>query len=1349
VNNGERVIYEFGGFRLDPALRTLLRDGDPVTVWPKVFDTLVLLLKSHGRILEKEELMHALWPESFVEESNLTQNIFVLRKILGDDRNGHSFIQTVPRRGYKFVAPVREAGLLTSESDLPASYWRGRSPFRGLQIFETEDAWLFFGREQETDDLLAHLRRSPILSVVGNSGSGKSSLLRAGLIPALQQGRFCQDGLANEQWRIAVFRPSAAPFDYLAEVLPSQLAPELSLQEKAEFIHQFRSKLSLGGDGLRDAIAALAGAVSYETGPTRILLLVDQFEELFTLTADRRVRDSYIDSLLAAARLDGPVPVHMVLAVRADFYPECLEHAELSRLMAANQYNVGRMSHEQLRETIEKRLQLASARAEAGLIDSLLEDVGSEPGNLALLEHSLGQLWEKCGGFACTLTNSAYSEMGRLRGALGRHADEIYTGLRDDAQKQLAKMIFLELVHLGDGAQDTRRRVPKADLYSLGNADEIDCLLSHLADNRLISTSGKNQESFVEVSHEALIREWPLLREWLAQNREDLRLERRLLQAAEEWNSLNRDKGALLQGARLAQAEEWLGRHADVPVLLQDFVQSSICMREESRARELADQKAASRRLGWFSAALALMLLAAIAAASFTYRQKVMEKSRAMAAQSGELLQRDHGQALDLAIRSWETARTEEARLAVAKALPETLAILKQDMQGPVLTASYSPNGRLLVTAGSDHHARIWDASGYSLLFELRGHTDKLTYATFSPDSKQVVTASEDHTARVWSTTDGHLLFTLRGHTDKLMRAEFSPDSTRIVTSSYDKTARVWSTRDGRLLLTLLGHTEPVGGVQFSSDGKRILTASWDRTARVWNNADGRLLMTLQNESAVVYAAFSPDNQVIATGPTGGIVKVWSAINGRLLFTLPHDGSISSIEYSRDSQRIVIASLGHSGAEVWSKADGKLLFKLQHDGPVAYAQFSPDGHRIVTAGMDHVARVWNSIDGQLLAILVGHSDGLWDAEFSPDGENIATTSFDGTARIWNFMSGRSTIARGHTSYVKFAVFSPNGAQVLTAGYDKTARIFNAADAHAIATLYGHKDIVNDAEFSPDSLRIVTASDDHTARIWNATNGTPLAILQGHSDSVNCARFSPDGQRILTTSNDNTAAIWSAADGRLLTTLRGHTRGVFSARFSPDGARIVTSSHDNTARIWNTADGRLIATLTRPSGPLFSAAFSPDGQRLVTAGFDHTAQVWNAADGHLLFVFRNHTEGVNFAIFSPDGKEIVTAGQDHTAKLWSAADGRLLITLRGDTDQVRYATFSPDSQYVLTASADKTARIWNRANGHTVAILQGHAYLLSTAQFSPDGKRIVTASMDTTARVWQVLTLDDVCRILGD
>ncbi len=1301
------MVYEFGGFQIDLAQRILVRNGEPIVLTPKVFDLLALLVQGNGRILKKEELMSALWPESFVEEGNLTQNIFVLRKVLGDDRNGHRVIQTVSRQGYKFVASVREAEASTLKSGLLADYWSRNSPFRGLQVFEPEDAWLFFGRDSETQDLVGRLSRSPVLMIVGNSGSGKSSLVRAGLIPALRAGRLCHEGSVVDSWRVAVFRPSASPFDYLAEVLANQLAPELGLEEQAKFIADCRTKFPAGGNALRDAITALAGAMPEQSRLGRILLVADQFEEIFTLTADPQARDRYIDALLAASQMDRAVPVHLVLALRADFYGHCLEHAGLSRCLETNLYNVPRMTREQLRETVEKRLDLAAARAESGLIDSLLEDVGAEPGNLALLEHALGQMWEKCGGSGCTLTNRAYAEIGRLRGALGRHADEVYTGLGDEQQKRLAKKVFLELVHLGEGGnvQDTRRRLPKADLLALGAAEEVELLLERLASSRLISTGREGEQVFVEVSHEALIREWPALREWLTENREELRLERRLQQAAEEWNGLKRDAGALLRGARLAQGEEWLARASSVPPLLRDFLQASMVERDETERKELTAQKRKVARQRWFLSALAALLLVAVGVAWFAYREQAIQKSRAMAAQSGELLSRDRGQALDLAIRSWRVAKTEEARFAVAKAFPEPLLVLKHE--GLVGVTRFSPDGRLILSGSWDHTARVWSADDGRLLVTLRGHTDKVNDVAFSPDGQRIVTASYDHTARVWSSADGRLLAVLQGHSDEIWQARFSPDGQRIVTASSDKTARVWSAVDGRLLAALQGHTYWILRAQFSPDGQRIVTASYDHTARIWNSIDGRLQLTLKgHQDWVVNAVFSPDGQQVVTTSTDRTARIWSAVDGRLLAILQHRGPVSHAEFSPDGKHIVTASYDRT-ARVWNSADGRLLFTLQHDGPVHYTEFSTDGQWIVTAGYDHLARVWSTSNGRLLATLEGHVGEIYHATFSLSGDRILTGSGDGTVRMWNTGTGRSLIIfQGHTGYV------------------------------------------SDAQFSPDNKRIVTASGDHTAQMWSSTDGHVLAILQGHSDQLYSARFSADGQRIVTACMDGTARVWNTADGRLLAALQGHTGWIWKAHFSPDGQRIVTAGEDHTARVWNAVDGRLLATLQGHSGYVWDAQFSPDAQRIVTASSDKTARVWNAADGRLLAILQGHTDWVSRAHFSPDGQRIVTASQDHTARVWNATDGRLLATLQGSTDSVSAVQFSPDGQRIVAAGADRIARVWNVANGRLLATLQGHAGWISNAEFSPDGQRIVTASRDQAARVWQILTLDDINRILA-
>ena len=259
MTNEKVLIYEFGEFRLDLAQRTLMRQGKQITITPKAYELLLFLVRNRDRVPEKDELMKAVWPQSFVEESNLSQNIFVLRRILGDDQNGTSFIQTIPRRGYKFIAPVKEiyASSPGNKAKAATDYWSGNSPFRSLRAFEPEDSWLFFGRESETQDLLMRLSKSPVLAVVGNSGGGKSSLVRAGLVSELYKGRFKHVDFPPASWRTVLFRPSGAPFDYLAEVLPAALAPELSLKEQAEFIVHCREKLPLGGNTLRDAISAL------------------------------------------------------------------------------------------------------------------------------------------------------------------------------------------------------------------------------------------------------------------------------------------------------------------------------------------------------------------------------------------------------------------------------------------------------------------------------------------------------------------------------------------------------------------------------------------------------------------------------------------------------------------------------------------------------------------------------------------------------------------------------------------------------------------------------------------------------------------------------------------------------------------------------------------------------------------------------------------------------------------------------------------------------------------------------------------------------------------------------------
>jgi WD40 repeat protein/DNA-binding winged helix-turn-helix (wHTH) protein len=1374
----QTLVSSFGEFHLDRVKRVLLRRGQAVEVSPKCLDLLAFLVDHRNRLVEKEELLQWLWPESFVDEQNIKQNIYVLRRILGDDQNGNRFIQTIPRRGYKFIAPVVETDAALSENSFAEraltptltptqkEYWTRHSPFRSLQVFEPEDAWLFFGRNSEIEELRERLVRSPVLTVVGNSGCGKSSLIRAGLIPALQNGTGRSPVSSADSWRVVLFRPSSAPFDYLAEVLPNQLAPELSLCEQADFIADCRSKLPGGRDALRNAISVLAHPLTKEMGQTRVLLVADQFEEIFTLTANRETRHRYIEALLAAARCDSAVPVQLVLTLRADFYSQCLEHPALSRCLADNLYNVPRMTQRQLRETIEKRLQISTAQAEPGLIDAVLEDAGDEPGNLALQEHALGQLWERGGGVGSTLTYQAYSEIGRLRGALGRHADAVYESFTDEKQKQLVQQIFLELVHVTEGAgvQDTRRRVRKTELLSLGATQEIEQLLTRLASSRLIATGAEHENVFVEVSHEALIREWPQLRDWLNHNREELLLQRRLLQAAQDWESLDKDAGALLRGARLAQGEEWLARTPGALPLLRDFVGAGIAARDEAERQELAAQKrevlrqkAAAGRLRWFVFALAALLLAAAGAALYTYRIHLMERSRTLAWHAEQMRDHDHGQALDFALRSWRIGRTEEARLAITKTFPQLVAALNHD--DVVEKVAFSPDGQQILTASDDQTARLWSRVDGHLVATLKGHTGKVIVAIFSPDGQRIVTTSLDHTARVWSAADGHLLAILRGHTDAVWTPAFSPDGERILTPSSDHTVKIWNAADGRLLATLHGHTDMVAHAQFSADGRRIVTTSWDHTARLWSGAHYRLVAILRHAAAVGSAEFSPDSRRILTASGDGTARVWDSSEGHLLVTLRHAGVLMA-KFSPDGGRIATGGIDQT-ARVWSATDGQLLATLVgHTGSITHLNFSPDGRLILTNGTDATARLWNSVDGQALATLElaprpaikdrGPRTAMpWDSAFSPDGRLVVAALGDSTARVWNISRvGDNTETFRSPAAVIDARFSPDGLRTVVAGADGTARIWSTIDARLLATLQGHSDFVYEANFSPDGQRVVTASGDKTARIWNSADGRLLATLTGHTDQVYRAQFSPDGQLIVTASGDDTARLWNGVEGRFLTVLRGHNDLVCRAQFSPDGQRVVTASWDHTARVWNSADGRLLVILKGHTDKLRGARFSPDGKRIITFSWDGTARVWNSTDGRPLAILSGHSDRISEARFSPDGQLILTASWDKTAKVWNGNSYAFLRTLTGHVASLMNADFSPDGQRIITSSTDGTARVWNSSDGRLLATLQGHTEMVTDAVFSPNGQRILTASYDRTARLWRVLTLNDIEHILG-
>lgn len=560
-------------------------------------------------------------------------------------------------------------------------------------------------------------------------------------------------------------------------------------------------------------------------------------------------------------------------------------------------------------------------------------------------------------------------------------------------------------------------------------------------------------------------------------------------------------------------------------------------------------------------------------------------------------------------------------------------------------TASFSPDGRLVVTGSQDRTARIWEVGTGRELRRLQGHTEAIKSTEFSPDGRSILTASTDKTVRIWEVATGQELHRLQVHENAVVSAAFSPDGRSVITASYN-TARIWEIATGRELRRLQ-QPEFLTSAAFSSDGRMVVTASWDDTARVWDVATGRVLQRVGAE-ALNSAAISPNGRVVITASDDSTARLWDVATGRELRRLEgHTERVQSARFSRDGRLAVTVS---RGVRIFDVESGRELRHISGEDLILFAAFSPDGHLLVTTGSTGGATLWDVETGRELRRMRGHT---------------ASQSYNG---------------QGFS-----AVLSTDGRLALTVSRNGPVRLWEVASGRELRHLQGRMGWVRDGAFSPDARLVVTASDDSVARLWDVATGRELRQMRGHTASVNSARFSSDGRMVVTASSDRTARIWEVATGREIRRLEGHSTIVELAAFSPDGNLVVTAPDDSMPRIWEVASGREIRRLYGHTTYIRSASFSPDGQFVITASWD-AARIWNAATGREVHQLRGHSD-INTAAFSPDGHLVVTAARDGTARIWDAATGSELTQLPGHTDEVLSAAFSSDGRSVLTTSGD--------------------------------------------------------------
>ncbi|WP_339683086.1 toll/interleukin-1 receptor domain-containing protein [Gimesia maris] len=1227
-------------------------------------------------------------------------------------------------------------------------------PYRGLLSYREEDAPFFFGRETCINQLFETLNQHSFVAVLGSSGSGKSSVVRAGLVPHLRQNG------NGTVWEIITLVPGDRPLRALAEALIPLLTSGISEIDSLTEVNKLAKCFLDGSVKLRDVVER---ALEKQPGTDRLLVIVDQWEELYTLCQNNKMIVSFIDQLLDAS---DNANCSVISTCRGDFSGLMLDYRPLVDRIQESQVLISSMNKEELQQAIEKPAEKVGLVIEPGLVQRILNDLDHEPGNLPLLSFLLEQLWDHRRGKY--LVNEAYDAMQGVEGAITIKAEEVFNSLSPDQQELLPK-IFIQLVSVGNESNDTRRRA------KILTEDHIEqSIIKLMTDKRLFVTSRDSEIQTVEVAHEALISNWKRSQHWIDNIRGFLIWRKRFTPFVEEWKV---NPESLLRGGSLGEAKDWLAIHSqDLDKDEIKFIEASI----ERQVQELNEEQKTRRQLtsrlkiaisgviGTLCLSIGLIVsltmvynekdktnkllvnnkkLLSDTTDLLTKNEKVLLEHYYMRNANDELNAGNYSKAIVWFYRTLTNARKPEYEKWSSKALMQISTwsrVIGQPLknEGIISAVAFSPDGNTVAAASYDSTACLWSVSDRQPIGKPLQHKRSIVAVSFSPDGNTVATASLDKTARLWDATNGLSIAPPLQHEDSVVAVAFSPDGKTVATASSDKTVRLWNTANGKPIAPPLQHQDFVVAVSFSPDGKTVAAACGDETARLWDVVNNKTIgKPLHHDGIVVAVAFSPDGKTVATASNDRTARLWDATNGQPIvnhlqndepIVLRHDGIVNDVAFSPDGKTIATAS-NDKTARLWDVPYGRPIgTPLQHEDSVKVVAFSPDGKSVATASNDKTARLWDAEYGQPMGNPLQHEDSVIAVAYSPDGKTMATASKD-TVRLRNIL--RHPLK--HASFVLAVTFSPDGKTVATAGKDTAARLWDTVNGQQIGNTLRHVNGVSAVAFSPDSKIVATASDDKTVRLWDAANGNQIRIPFQHERSVMAVAFSPDGKIVATASNDATARLWDATSGTQIGTPLEHQGSVVAVAFSPDGKTLATASFDKTARLWDMSNGKQIGKSLQHADYVRAVAFSPDGKTVATASNDATARLWDATNGKQISNPIQHEDSVVAVTFSPDGKIVATASTDTTACLWDATNGAQIGKPLQHQGSVVAVAFSPDGKIVATASNDTTACLWNVANGQSIGKPLQHLDIVRAVAFSPDGKTVVTASNDTTARLWKI------------
>jgi WD40 repeat protein/class 3 adenylate cyclase len=1155
------------------------------------------------------------------------------------------------------------------------------NPYKGLRPFDEADAPDFFGREALTAELVARLselgQQSRFLAVVGPSGSGKSSVVRAGFVPAIRGGAL--PGPAR--FIVAVMLPGGQPMKELAAAL---------------------AQIGTGNGqilgGLIDGERELASVVD-EMLPSReeeLVLVIDQFEEVFTLVEDEAARTRFLE-MLRGGILEPASRLRIVLTLRADFYDRPLLYKGFGDLVAARTQAVTPLSAEELERAISGPAEKAKVALEPGLVAQILADVSDQPGALPLLQYALTELFEQRRG--STMTLDAYRAVGGVSGALVRRAESVY-GELDDEQKQAARLLFLRLTTSVDEAEFARRRVQRSEVTSIqGQSAAMESAIEAFGAARLLSFDRDPLTGIptVEVAHEALLSEWARLREWLDAAREDLRTQHRLAVATRDWFEAERDPSFLASGSRLNQFEACLdGSGLAITPREREFVEASLAERDrrrtEEEARQARERELERRSFKRLRALVAVMAVAAVIAIgvtvfAFTQRGRAQREGRVavareLAAAAVANLEVDPERSVLLSLEAVDQTRSVDGSV-----LPEAEEALHRAVSGSRIVISVPGVGGWV----------DWSSTG--------------VFVTEGPEETGIIDIRDART--------GRSVRKYKGHDVDVNHVAFSDDGSMLATTGDDGVVKVWDPTTGRLISSVSGEGS-AWGPSFTADGS-LLSASW---------------------------------------PDEGKVRIVDPSRGRVVRTIGGlQGGPLSTDLSPNGQRLAIANAFTEDAFVFDVGSGKQMLDLRgHLYPVNQISWSSDARHIATASNDASVRVWDGNTGRHKFTLFGHTGSAITADWSPDAPRLVTAGSDGTAKVWEISEGGGrelmTLSAQETRSGTFAAFSPDGNHVITGAADITAaKLWDVSLGGAAEWANFPTDALTlvDAAFMPDG-RVVSGIRRGSVAVWDVNTRRQTRTIgpgRGPPEPVVVIRVSPDGRRIATVRNFSTvASVWDTRTGERLFEI-DHTGEVSAVDWSSDSARLLTSTYDGFVRVFDRS-GREIHEIRDQAGhEVLDARFSPDGRLLAISAVEPrtaraTATIRDWQSGRIVRTIRQ-PRPIQAVIFDPRGSRIATAHAAGFAEVWDLESGRSVARLAGHSGSVDDIAFSPDGSRIATAGDDGTVRLFDARTGNQLVILRGHEYSVFGISFSPDGKRLASAGADGVVRIW-ALNLDELIRI---